>query len=294
MRAVVFGAGGFLGRAVVARLKNQGWLVHAIARSPSLGTLVADITQPESLAALRVEADVAINLAAAIPTGPDTLSDSSRMFSVNAIGAAHVAQWAVTRHIPRLVHGSTLVVASRPWPSPLTESAPTTPTGLVAAYAASKLGGELVAGSIFRAASASFLSLRFSALYGPSMAWTGVLPTFIDGALAGQKLTATSGTCADFLEVNDAADAVVAAAHYIDVTGVANVASGVEIRIEDVARTVLTVCGRDPNGLTVKESPETRALVDVTRLRDELEIGPGTALLDGIQSVVAHRRTRPK
>jgi nucleoside-diphosphate-sugar epimerase len=290
MRAVVFGASGFLGRALIPLLESAGWPVTQVRRSPSPGVLVADITRADSLAALEVEADVAINLAAHVPTRANTLDDHPGMFTVNAIGAANLAQWVIARGIPRLVHGSTLVVATRPWPDPLTEAAPTAPIGPVAAYAASKLAGELVAGSIVRAGQGSFLALRFSALYGPGMLWSGVMPAFIDAALAGKVLAATSGPCADFLHVEDAARAVLAAASSPAVTGVANVAAGVETSIEDLAHAVLNACGRDSSTLTVVKGAITRARVDVTRLRHELGVVPGVALADGLRALVEFRR----
>lgn len=273
MKAIVFGGSGFLGRALLPRLEAGGWSVHWVPSS------LADIARAETLAPLELTGDVVINLAARVPTRPNTLDDAALMFAVNAVGAANVAEWAVARHIPRVVHGSTLVVATRPWPDPLTEAAPTAPTGRVAAYAASKLAGELVAGSIVREAQASFLALRFSALYGPGMMWSGVLPAFIDAARAGKPLTATSGAHADFLHVDDAARAIVAACSAAHVTGVVNVASGVETSIVDLARLV-------SSSVTVTEGAVSRARVDVTRLRSELGVLPGVSIGDGVRALV--------
>jgi nucleoside-diphosphate-sugar epimerase len=135
MKVALFGAGGFLGRAVARELTARGHEAAALTRAD------ADIEVPDALARLELDADSVINCAARVPSGPSTLAEQAAMFAANAVGAAQVAQWAVSRGIRRIVHGSTLVVVARPWPVPLTEDAPTYPLGPVAGYAASKLGG---------------------------------------------------------------------------------------------------------------------------------------------------------
>lgn len=285
MKVALFGAAGFLGRETRAQLLAAGHEVTGIDRAPGDGLLAADITQPASLDGLHLEPDVVVNLAARVPTSSSTLGEHREMFEVNAIGAANVAHWAVARGARRLVFGSTLVVVNRPWPVPLTEAAPTSPTGPVAAYAASKLSGELVAGSILRAAQRSFSSLRYSAMYGPRMAWSGVLPVFIDAARAGKRLSATSGAHADFLHVRDAARAT-AAAVSATADGLFHVGAGVETSIVELARVVLIACGRSPDELDVTPGQVARAVVNVTRLRSELSVGPGLSLAEGVSSVV--------
>ena len=216
---------------------------------------------------------------------PPTLAEHREMFEVNTIGAANVAHWAVKRGAKRLVYGSTLVVANRQWPVPLTEAAATAPTGPVAAYAASKLSGELVGGSIMRAAQRSFTALRYSAMYGPGMVWIGVLPMFLDAARTGKRLSATSGANADFLHVRDAARATVAAV--LDASdGVFNVAAGVETSIVELARAALIVCGRSPEDVDVTPGSPARAVVDVTRLRTELRVEPGLTLEEGLATLL--------
>jgi UDP-glucose 4-epimerase len=291
VKVILFGGSGFLGRAVTRALAAHGHTVESIARRSSAGAHVADVTDAAGLAHLQVDGDVAINLAARIPTSGNTLPGHESMFAVNAVGAANVAQWVAARGIKRLVHCSTLVVASRPWPVPLTEDAATYPTGAVAAYAASKLAGELVAGSIAGAAGIPFVTLRLATLYGPGMVWAGVLPVFIEAALSGNRLTASRGAHADFLHVGDAALAVVQAAG-ADVTGAVNVASGVETSIVELARMVLTACGRSGEDVDVMPSPVFRAVVDVTRMRERLGVQSQVPLSDGIDELVRDRSSK--
>ncbi len=284
MKIALFGASGFLGHSVANALATAG---HEVARVTR--TEVTDLADGSALEALRLSADVAINCAARVPTASSPLSEHAAMFAANTTAAANVAQWAAGRGIRRIVHCSTLVVGTRPWPVPLTEDAHCYPVGPVTAYASSKLAGEMMVGAIGAGAGMSCLVLRLSALYGTGMTWTGVLPSFIDVAIAGERVRAGSGAHADFLHVADAARAVVRAAE-IEASGICNVAAGVETSIADLARTVLTACNRPEDEIDVTPSPATRAVVDVRRMRSLLGVSADVSLARGVAELVAARR----
>jgi nucleoside-diphosphate-sugar epimerase len=122
------------------------------------------------------------------------------------------------------------------------------------------------------------------------MKWTGVLPAFIDSAIAGRRLSAVNGAHADFLHVDDAARAVVRAAE-VEGGGICNVAAGVESSVPDVARIVLAACGRPDDDVDVTPSPAARAVVDVTRMRELLGVAAEVSLASGVGELVAWRRT---
>lgn len=303
MRVVVFGASGFLGRHVVAALRGAGHDVTAVVRrahppaeapgeaaGPAVEQVTADITDDASLQCLTVRPEVVVDAAARVP-GASTadLRTVGEMFAVNALGALAVAHWAIERGAARIVYCSTLAVVGRPWPVPVTEASPTYPVGPHAGYAASKLAGELVGASLAQGAGVSFAVLRLSALYGVGMAWHGVLPVFVDRALAGQPLRVTAGGAvhADLLHVTDAARAVAAAAER-PVSGIVNVASGEETCLAELARLVLRLAGREPELVElVDEGQPSRAVVDTARMRGELGIVPERPLESGVAELVA-------
>jgi nucleoside-diphosphate-sugar epimerase len=64
VKAILFGGTGFLGRAVARALASDGHTVESIVRTASAGFHAADVTEAKSLAGLKVDGDVAINLAA--------------------------------------------------------------------------------------------------------------------------------------------------------------------------------------------------------------------------------------
>lgn len=283
LRVALFGATGFLGKETHAQLHAAGHAVTTIGRKNA--DHLADVANAKQLDAIEGEFDVVVNLAARVPSKPDTLAEHQAMFEANTIGAGNVAQWAFTRGAKRLVHGSTLAVVQRPWPVPLTEKDELLPTGPVAGYGLSKRAGEALCAAIAASKQRSFISLRYSALYGPGMVWTGVLPAFIDAARSGKRLSVMNNVHADFLHVDDAAKATVAACTS-SIEGVVNVAAGAEIPIVELAKLALELAGRSPEEVDVKEGAPTRAVIEVTRLRVELGVPPGIPLAEGLRRLM--------
>ncbi len=287
LRIALFGGTGFLGTETVQQLRALGHAVVTIGRSTA--DHLADIADAKQLDHVPGDFDVVVNLAARVPSKPDTLTEHEAMFEANAIGAGNVAHWAFARGARRLVHGSTLAVVNRPWPAPLTERDEALPVGPVAGYAISKRAGEALCAAIAASKQRAFISLRYSALYGPGMVWSGVMPAFIDAARAGKRLSVMRHVHADFLHVRDAARATVAAVTS-SVEGIVNVAAGAEIPIVELAKLTLELCGRSGDDVDVKEGTPSRADVEVTRLRVELGVSPGIALVEGLRELIGAPR----
>jgi dTDP-4-dehydrorhamnose reductase len=136
---LVTGAGGMLGRELVARLSAE------FSASPGSGRVVAvrrpafDVTEPASVGAAfaRHRPDIVINCAAY--TAVDAAeSDEATALRVNGTGPRHVAE-ACVRYKARLIHVSTDYVfpghARLPYPE-------YHPTGPGTAYGRTKLAGE--------------------------------------------------------------------------------------------------------------------------------------------------------
>jgi UDP-glucose 4-epimerase len=110
MRALVTGAGGFLGRHVVAALRARGVEVRALDRTglpggaPGVETFRADLCTSPDLAAAFAGVDVAVHLAAALSGPPerqlaDTVLGTTRFLDAMAEGPCR-----------RLVHASSFAV----------------------------------------------------------------------------------------------------------------------------------------------------------------------------------------
>lgn len=111
--ALVFGGGGFIGRATCAALREAGLRpVAADVGAPPDGFEFrhVDVTDAAAVSAAVGETapDVVVHLAALL--GTETDAHPSRGFAVNAAGTQHVLDACVEHKVPRLVYASSIAV----------------------------------------------------------------------------------------------------------------------------------------------------------------------------------------
>jgi dTDP-4-dehydrorhamnose reductase len=177
MRALVFGAGGMLGLALVAAAEERQWPVQGAARA------AVDVTDAGAVraAVAAFAPDLVVNAAAF--TQVDRCESAREVaFAVNAEGAAAVAAACATAGA-RLVHVSTDYVFDGTARRPIPEDASPAPLSV---YGASKLSGE----RRVQASGAAALVVRTSALFGRGG------PNFVDAIIrklrAGERLEVVS------------------------------------------------------------------------------------------------------
>lgn len=171
MRVAVTGAAGFIGTALVARLRADGHDVVALVRRPaSAGALHAagaevrggDVRDAAAVGAALAGTDVVCHLARAKGHG---IAPAAVVQSVNVDGAGVVAAAAVRAGAHRLVlASSTAVYGSRRPGETLTEDAPVRPDS---AYARSKVEAEARALGEARARGAVVIA-RITNVLGPA------------------------------------------------------------------------------------------------------------------------------
>lgn len=150
LNITIFGGTGFVGRHLVARLRQEGHRLTLVSRhrpgdDPSMQDVehhIGDLTKPETLERSLTGADVAINLVGAVK-----LPDADAYFALHEQGAAHVARLCRMNGVKRLIHFSAMGVSSRA-PSSADRS---------------KAAGETAVKDAYPAA----VMLRPSLLYGP-------------------------------------------------------------------------------------------------------------------------------
>ncbi len=255
MRALVTGAGGFVGAHLMARLLADGWDVVGTSRPGSppwrLGALGIDRSVQV------VDADLASRDATgevARAAGPDVvfLLAASRSAATEADQAATAAvngfsaQWLVEavgdrcRAVIRLGSSTEYEETS----GPMDEHTPVRPRGFFGVTKAA--GSRLVVAAAARRGLRSAV-LRAFQVYGPLDHPTRLVPTALRAARLGETLPLTGpGRCRDWVFVDDVVDACVRAATTDELAPgqVLNVGTGRQVTNEQLVAEVERVTGR--------------------------------------------------
>lgn len=263
MRALVTGAGGFVGRHLVETLRRDGAEVVACGGPHDSDEYRRiDVADMESLrSALDAgRPDVVFHLAAQTFV-PESLQTPLEIYEINALGSARLAQavreFAAGASAPRIVFASSAEVygAREPSEYPLHETLNLRP---VTPYGASKAAAEAILLASARSFSLDVVIGRFFNTIGP-----GQSERFVVASLAAQLAGIAAGGPAelhvgnlsaarDFIDVRDAVAAYTALARDGESGEVYNVCSGAAVSIRDVLRELIAIA-RVP--VAVREDP---------------------------------------
>src|SRR3954464_14266684 len=197
-KAVVTGAGGFIGAHLTASLVEMGASARGLVRYNSrddqgalswlepqvageVEVMLGDLRDPESVLAALDGAEVVFHLGAQIAI-PYSYVNPRDFFETNVIGSLNVAQAALAKDVARVVHTSTSEVYGTAQTVPITEDHPLNPQS---PYAASKVGADKLMDSFQRSFGLPGVVLRPFNTFGPFQSARAVIPTIISQALAG-------------------------------------------------------------------------------------------------------------
>ena len=164
MSILVTGAGGVLGRNLLAFLRARDRTVFASARQdgPKVDLIwdvdVQDRPDPEP------QVETVVHVAAKTGSYRGSLIDSDLLFQTNVLGTLRVARWCSERHVQRLVLISGAIVYGQWETSPKTETDAPTPW-VAGPYAVSKYCSEQAA-MLVEQLGCKLMVLRLSSLYG--------------------------------------------------------------------------------------------------------------------------------
>jgi UDP-glucose 4-epimerase len=268
--AIVTGAGGFIGRPVVAHLTKSGHTVTAW-------------TDPlNSLSGHTDPADVVVHLAASSRHGDVPADDR-----VDAAATEAVIDYC-RAHRAACVFASTAGVYRRNDTPRQDEDAPIGPEN---AYAARKLAAELRWREACEQFGISCIALRLFNVYGPGQRAPFIVPYVVETLTADQPLELRMpDAIRDFVFVHDVARAFAAAA----ASGASgfqaiNIGSGEGTRVRDLVMMVAQILGKAPTwGAAAERFPEVPSSVaDIRRARANLGWAPAVALQDGLRAACA-------
>lgn len=254
-RAVIVGARGFLGRAVVGRLQGAG-----IAVLP-LSSAELDLTQPDAgdrLGAHARDGDTLVFLAALTP---EHGRDSATLMRNLAMARAVVAV-AAKRRLRQVVYASSDAV----YPFMVEAISETTPPSPSDLYGVMHLARELILAAELKVPLAI---LRFTAIYGPGDTHNGYGPNrFIRQALEEKRIAlfGEGEERRDHVWIGDAAAAVEQALRKA-ATGIVNVVSGSSVSFRSVAERIASSLPDVRIEISARKSAITHRQFDAGQLR---------------------------
>jgi NAD dependent epimerase/dehydratase len=287
MRALVTGAGGFIGSHLVDLLLARGWEVRALVRYISNGSagfldalddnlranteiIRGDLRDQDCLDRATRNVDTVFNLAALIAI-PYSYEAAESYLQTNVIGTLNVLRSAQRAGVRRLIQTSTSEVYGSAQYEPMDESHRLHPQS---PYAASKVASDQLALSFARSFDAPVVVLRPFNTYGPRQSLRAVIPTIVSQTLWSDRLRLGAlEPVRDFLYVRDTCEAFLAVANADGVEGdTFSCATGTGISIGALVDLVGEIVGRDVPVAQTDERVRPTAS-EVTRL-----VGSGLAL----------------
>jgi nucleoside-diphosphate-sugar epimerase len=242
VRALVTGAGGFVGGHLCARLLADGWEVTGTVRpgAPApdgVRPLPADLAVPFAVP----EVDVAFHLAAARSRA--TSAERTATAGVNAMSGLHLVEALPDgcRAVVRLGSSTEYAEAA----GPMDEQAPLRPRGY---FGATKAAGSLLLAAAAQERGIRSAVLRAFQVYGPGDKPGRFVPTVLRAAREGTVLPLTGpGQRRDWVHVDDVVEACLLAAAADDLPPgqVLNVGTGVQTANEELVALAAEVTGRE-------------------------------------------------
>jgi len=258
-KALVTGAGGFIGSHLSETLIRKGYDVRAFVRynssnswgwldtcdsqiKDSLDVFTGDIRDPHCVRKAMRGCDTVFHLAALISIpysyhAPDSYVDT------NVKGTLNIVQAARELGIEKVVHTSTSEVYGTARFVPITEEHPLQGQS---PYSASKIGADYIALSFFHAFDTPVAIARPFNTYGPRQSARAVIPTIITQIDRGKheiKLGSTHPT-RDFNYIDDTVQGFISIASSDKTIGeVINIGSNYEVSIGETVRIISELMG---------------------------------------------------
>jgi len=296
-RAVVTGASGFIGTALLRHLRAGGWTVVAVDRrassDPDQSIRQLDVAQAGALDGLLDDRTVIFHMAASADVA-GSVANPRHDFDNTFRGVFEVLEAA--RHAgSRVVFPSTASIFDASNPLPLAERAFPRPTS---PYAAGKLGGEAYCHAYHRSFGVDVRIARLFSVYGVGMFRFAIHDIIRKIQQNHQELTILGDglQVRDYLFIDDAVRGLMMVATEGAAGEEYNVASGIPVQLLDLARLIAELMGHPQIRIRTTgrsfAGDTARWYADISKVR-ALGFEPRVDLRSGLLQTIAWLAARP-
>ena len=276
---LVTGATGFIGKALVARLREGGNSVIA------LGGQDGDIADPTTLAPYQDRnVDRVFHLAGRTYV-PDSWNDVTGFHRVNTGGTLNVLEFCRAQKRP-LTYISAYLYGQQP-EQPISEQATLAPNN---PYALTKALAEQACEFYARTHGLAVTVVRPFNIYGPGQEARFLVPSIIAQALAGDEILVMDlAPRRDYLYLDDLTDLLLATVQAAPSYRIYNAGTGISLSVAEVIEAVQAEAGtskpvRSSQAPRANEIDDTRA--DISKARRELGWAPRHTFRAGIRAIL--------
>ncbi len=302
---LVTGGCGFIGSHLVDALTSQGKEVVVLDNfssgsesnlNPGPRLVHGDVRDPGQVASVMKDVDLVFHIAANA-NGTRSVNDPRFDFETNAVGTLTVLEAALDSGVRRVVYVSSASVYGTPQHFPMSEDHPTEP---FVPYGGSKLAGEVLCRTFYRAYQLPVVIGRPFCVYGPRenpelalveisryLRWhLNEMPIPVVGDPARKTR--------DFVHVSDVVQGLLILADKGELGEAYNVGSGEEVSMTQLAEVIGSATGRPATVEAISHiTDDTYRLVgDIAKLRS-LGYTPRMALKEGVRQLAQELGERP-
>ena len=258
-RVVITGGGGFIGSNLAEELAGENEVIliddlstgkveniEGLLKRGAVKLVKGSVTDLDFLREQFKGADYVFHLAA-LPSVPRSVADPLASNEINLTGTLNVLIAARDNRVSKVIYASSSSVYGDMPNSPKSENMPPSP---MSPYGVGKLAGEYYCQVFTQVYGLPTISLRYFNVYGPkqdpSSEYAAVIPRFIVSILKGEPpiIFGDGQQTRDFTFVQDVVEANILAAES-EATGVFNVGSGSQISINELARLIMRLVGKN-------------------------------------------------
>jgi len=286
-RVLVTGAAGFIGRAVVAALRERGVAVTAVDREPpdpawdeGVHVVTGDLAEQETCVAAFETRPTAVVHLAALTSVLRSVDAPMQTFAQNVTITQVLLELSRGSGVDRFVLASTNAVVGDVGTSTITADLPLRP---LTPYGATKAACEMLLSAYSGSYGMATAALRFTNVYGPGMSHKdSFVPRMMRAALSGTGVRVYGDGLQrrDLVFIDDVVKGILLALDS-KYDGRAIIGSGRSVSVLEMIETVRTVTGC-PVPAEHIEAPAGEMPAVVVDITNDLGYAPTVSLEDGL------------